>query len=161
MAPNGDQIINASRTGENVNRKTDKALLNYINNSLRATRPWAKLLSILGFIFVGITIISGIAMTIGKNFWPVSAKSPFLSATGLVNIPLSILYLVPSIWLYKYASAIRRFLEGGGAIELGNALAYQKSFWKFVGIMTLVCLILAVCGILAAVFIPILLSHRS
>jgi hypothetical protein len=161
MAPNEDQIVNASPTEKNVNRKTDEALLNYINNSLRATRPWAKLLAIIGFIFVGITIITGIAMTVGKNFLPASAKSPPLLATGMINIPLSILYLVPSIWLYKYASAIRRFLEGDGAIELGNALAYQKSFWKFVGITTLVSLILAVCGIVAAVFIPILLSSRS
>ncbi|MEX1329683.1 MAG: hypothetical protein AB1Z29_23010, partial [Desulfobacterales bacterium] len=66
-------------------------------------------------------------------------------------------YLIPSIWLYKYSSAISRFLGGGGATELGNALVYQKSFWKYVGIMVLISMIVAILGILAAVFIPPLL----
>ena len=60
-------------------------------------------------------------------------------------------------WLYKYSSAISRFLDGGGATELGNALVYQKSFWKYVGIMVLISMIVAILGILAAVFIPPLL----
>ena len=60
-------------------------------------------------------------------------------------------------WLYKYSSAISRFLGGGGATELGNELLYQKSFWKYVGIMVLISMIVAILGILAAVFIPPLL----
>jgi type IV secretory pathway VirB6-like protein len=66
--------------------------------------------------------------------------------------------LVPSIWLSKYSSAITRFLSGGGAIELGNAIAFQKSFWKFVGITTVVFIVIAVLGIIAAIFIPRFLS---
>jgi hypothetical protein len=77
--------------------------------------------------------------------------------TGAINVAVSIFYLIPSIWLYKYSSAISRFLGGGGASELGNALVYQKSFWKYVGIMILVSMMVAILGILAAVFIPSLL----
>jgi hypothetical protein len=86
-----------------------------------------------------------------------SADAPALMFTGVINIAISIFYLIPSIWLFKYSSAISRFLGGGGAIELGHALAYQKSFWKFVGIMTLISMIIAILGIAAAVFVPTLL----
>jgi hypothetical protein len=65
--------------------------------------------------------------------------------------------LIPSICLYRYSSAISRFLGGGGATELGNALAYQKSFWVYVGILILISMMVAILGILAAVFTPSLL----
>jgi hypothetical protein len=73
----------------------------------------------------------------------------------------AIFYLIPSIWLYKYSSAISRFLGGGGATELGNALVYQKSFWKFVGIMIVIAMIVGIFVILAAVFIPSLLKFLN
>jgi hypothetical protein len=69
--------------------------------------------------------------------------------------------LIPSIWLYKYSSAISRFLGGGAATELGNALVYQKSFWKYVGILILISMFVAILGILAAVLIPSLLMHLN
>ena len=140
-----------------TNRGTDRAILNHINDALRSTRPWTRLLSILGFIATVILIISGIAMMLGRNFLPKSTDTPALMLIGTLNVAVSIFYLIPSVWLYKYSSAISRFLEGGGASELGNAVAYQKSFWKYVGIMILISMIVAILGILAAVFIPSIL----
>jgi len=158
----------ASSEGQDVNEprpdmdpKTDRAMLNYINNALRATRPWTRLLSILGFIFVAVSILSGLALIFGRRFLPAAAETPPLLLTGTINIAASIFYLIPSIWLFKYSSAISRFLGGGGAIELGNALTYQKSFWKFVGIITLIVIIIAIVGVLAAIFIPTLIMFRN
>ena len=153
------QDVNESRP--DINPKTDRAMLNYINNALRATRPWTRLLSILGFILVAVSILSGLALFFGRRFLPAAAETPPLLLTGTINIAASIFYLIPSIWLFKYSSAISRFLGGGGAIELGNALTYQKSFWKFVGIITLIVIIIAIVGILAAIFIPTLLVFRN
>ena len=143
------------------NRETDRAILNLINDTLRATRPWTRLLSILGFVVAAILIVSGIAMMLGRNFLPNSTDTPAPMLTGAINIAVSIFYLIPSIWLYKYSSAISRFLEGGGATELGNALVYQKSFWKYIGIIVLISMIVAILGILAAVLIPSLLMFHN
>jgi hypothetical protein len=159
MAIDEEQSVNDSKT--DVNRKADKALLNYIKNTLRATRPWTRLLAILGFIMAAITLLSGTAMIIGRNVIPAVAGKPPPVLTGVVTAATSIVYLVPSIWLLKYSSAITRFLDGGGAVELANALVYQKSFWKFIGIITLVSIMLAVFGILAAVVVPTLLFFRG
>jgi hypothetical protein len=46
-------------------------------------------------------------------------------------------------------------------VQLGNAIAYQKSFWKFMGILVLVCIVIAILGILAAILIPTFLAFRG
>jgi hypothetical protein len=138
-----------------------KAIHNYIKKSLRATRPWTRLLSVLGFIGTALIILAGIAMIVGKGFIPMSEKAPPLAFMGIFYIMASVFYLVPSIWLSKYSSAITAFLDAGDALELGKAIAYQKSFWKFVGSLALVSIAVAVLGIVAAIMIPILLSFRG
>ena len=105
-------------------------------------------------------ILTGIVMILGGKFFQAAENAPLPAFTGIINIVASIFYLVPSIWLSKYSSAITRFLSGGGAIELGKAIAFQKSFWKFVGIMTVVLIGFAVMGIIAAIFIPRFLSFN-
>ncbi len=144
-------------------RKIDhnRAILNYIRKSLRATRPWTRLLSVLGFIAAGLTVLGGVAMIVGKSFIPVSETMLPITYVGIIYILTSIFYLVPSIWLAKYSSAIAAFLKSGEAIVFGNAMAYQKSFWKFVGVLAVVSIVLTVLGILAAILIPAFLSLRG
>jgi hypothetical protein len=43
--------------------------------------------------------------------------------------------------------------------ELEAALSYQKSFWKFAGILCLIGIIFAVVGIVAAIAIPLMVRH--
>ena len=144
-------------------RKIDRnrAILNYIRKSLRATRPWTRLLSVLGFIVTGLTVLAGIAMIVGKNFIPVSENAPPMTYIGIFYILTSVFYLVPSIWLSKYSSAIAAFQKSGDAVDFANAMAYQKSFWKFVGILALVSIVLTILGIVAAIIIPTVLSVRA
>ncbi len=144
-------------TGVDKNR----AVLNYIMNSLRATKPWTRLISVLGFIGTGLTVLVGLGIVLGRNFLPVSPKAPPLLFLGIFYILTSVLYLIPSIWLSKYSSAIASFLKRGDSVQLGNAIAYQKSFWKFVGILVLVSIVLAIVGIIAAILIPTFLAFRA
>ncbi len=139
----------------------NRAVLNYIMNSLRATKPWTRLLSILGFIGTGLTVIVGLGIILGGNFLPMPPDAPPLIFVGVFYILTSVLYLVPSIWLSKYSSAIASFLKGGDSVQLGNAIAYQKSFWKFVGILVLVSLVFMIVGIIAAILIPTFLAFRG
>ena len=141
----------------------NKAILNYIMNSLRATKPLTRLLSILGFIGTGLTILVGLGLMVGGNFIPISPQAPpwaFLGL-GIFYILTSIFYLVPSIWLSKYSSAIASFLKRGDSVQLGKAMAYQKSFWKFVGILVLVFIVIAILVILAAFLIPSFLAFQE
>ena len=139
----------------------DRAILNYIRKSLRATRPWTRLLSVLGFIGTGLMVLAGLGVIVGETFIPVSEKTPPLVFMGILYILSSVFYLVPSIWLSKFSTAVSVFLKSGDAIELGKAIAYQKSFWKFIGILTVVSIALIVLGIIAAILIPTLITFRG
>jgi hypothetical protein len=156
-------IMGQNAPGPAIEAKVDenKAILNYMVNSLRATRPWTRLISILGFIGVAFSILAGIAMIIGRNFFPISDKAPPLAFLGIIYMLTSVFYLVPSIWLSKYSSAISSFLKESDAIQLAKAIAYQKSFWKFVGITVLVFIVIAILGVIAATLIPTLLLFQG
>ena len=153
--------LDTTDPGPDGSVERNRAILNYIRKSMRATWPWTRLLSVLGFIGTGLTILAGLAMIVGESFIPVSEKSPPLLIMGILYILSSVIYLIPSIWLAKYSTAISAFLKAGDAIELGKAIAYQKSFWKFIGILALVSIALTLLGIVAAILIPALLSLRA
>jgi hypothetical protein len=155
------QDVPQPREAKDTSVDKNKAILNYIMKSLRATKPWTRLLSILGFIGTGFTILLGLGMMLGGNFIPIPPEAPPLVYLGIFYILTSVFYLVPSIWLSKYSSAIDSFLKGGDSVQLGNAMAYQKSFWKFVGILMLVFIIIAILGLLAAILIPVYLAFRG
>lgn len=146
---------------EDTGVKENRAILNYIRNSLRGTRPWTRFLSIMGFIATGLTILMGLGIMMGGSFFPVPPEAPPLAYLGIFYILTSVLYLIPSIWLSKYSSAIDSFLKGGKSVQLGNAIAYQKSFWKFIGILVLVSIVIMILGILAAILIPTFLAFRG
>lgn len=122
--------------------------------SLSQTKPWAMLLSIVGFISIGILIILGVI-----NIFVTSYNSPDGSIVpaivgGGINILMGVLYFFPSLFLFKFASSIGRLIDNGGAREMEESLSYQKSAWKFIGILTLVTFAFAILGIAAAIIIP-------
>jgi hypothetical protein len=54
---------------------------------------------------------------------------------GLVQFP-------PVFFLHRYAGRIAKLAASGAPSDLEDALRAQKSFWKYVGIFTLVVMIL-------------------
>ena len=122
--------------------------------SLRQTRPWARFLSILGFISISLMVIGGtinIFVLSGDN-----AQNTFLPAIfmGALNILMGLLYLFPALFLFKFSTSIGRLLDGGGPREMEETLSNQKSFWKFIGILIIVIFCIAILGIVAAIIIP-------
>ena len=127
--------------------------------SIVSTKTWTKFLSIMGFITAGFVIIVGIIfMIFGGAIFSKEAEAPYAVLIGIVYILMSLLYIIPSRYLFMYSSALSRFLGAKSELELESALSYQKSFWKFWGILFLIGIIIAVIGIFAAITIPLLLG---
>lgn len=124
-------------------------------DSLRATKPWTKFLAILGFIGVIFMLLSAAFFMFIGNTFPQQKTGP-PAFMGFFYILFSVLYLMPALYLYKYSASIGNFLKSNGALELESALSYQKSFWKFVGIVALIGVVLGVLGMAAAIAIPII-----
>jgi hypothetical protein len=114
--------------------------------ALRQTKPWARFLSIMGFVGAGFMLIASIGMgAFGafQFFNEAPTEGATLMGMALLYVFLSIFYVPPSVYLFRYASAIGTALAApskSAAVE--KALQHQKSFWKFVGIMTLVAMLL-------------------
>ena len=110
---------------------------------LRATKPWVRLISVVMFIFVGLTFLGGIFMIFGSaaagGMRGAGAVSPIV---GIFYFIFGGLYLIPAYFLHQYASSINDLLRGGGDVAMETALGSQKSFWKFSGILTLIVICL-------------------
>jgi hypothetical protein len=107
---------------------------------LQRTRPWVRFLGLVGFVWSGLLIVGGLA----GGAVMLAASRP--EGIGLLFVyPLAgVLYIYPSLCLFRYADGIGRFLATGGVDALALALDAQRAFWKFAGLLTVVSLVVAV-----------------
>ena len=136
----GQQIVSS------VVKVTDQ-MIDY----LRSIKMWTKFLSIMGFIVAAFMVLMGIFI--------MCAGTKIPAFMGVIYILFSIFYIIPSIYLFKYSSALNRYLNNKMESEMESALSYQKSFWKFTGVLCVIGIIFAVAGIIAAIVIPLMLKH--
>jgi hypothetical protein len=134
-----------------------------MTDSMRSTKLWTKFLSIMGFIGTGFTMLVGIFIMFAGNLFPKAGDTGMTVVMGIFYMLFSVLYLIPSLYLFKYSSALNRFLGSKMESEMEAAFSYQKSFWKFMGILCLIGMILALIGIIAAILIPIMvgMGHKA
>jgi hypothetical protein len=102
---------------------------------LRQTRPWARLVAVLLFIAGGLCVLVGCFGGLALLAAPHADR--WVGWLMLLYLPLALLYVVPAVLLNRYASHIGATLLGRRELDLEQALAAQRSFWKFVGITIL------------------------
>lgn len=128
---------------------------------LSQTKPWVRFMSIIVFISVGFMALGGLAMFLvgfagnifGKAAEPYTLVPGGTVTAGIVYIVLAVLYIAPGIFLSRYASAIKKLEASPDSRSLETAIKYQRSFWRYVGVITVFCLVVsaAVCAFLVAV----------
>lgn len=112
--------------------------------ALRETRPWVLLLAILGAIVTGLMVLGGMAMMLmggmvsSRAGWPAG----LMAGMAIAYIILAAIYIYPIIKLFKYSAAIRRLGSSNAAADLDDAMRQQKSFWKFIGILALIMIVI-------------------
>ena len=101
---------------------------------LQATKPWVRFMSVISFIMAGFMVVFGVIIMLMPN----AGMGGFSVLLGFIYVLLAGLYVGPAYFLHQFASSIGNLMDGGGDVALEAVLASQKSFWRFVGIMTLV-----------------------
>lgn len=129
-----------------------------ILQSLAGTKPWVRLCSVMGFIGAGFMILGGIVMMVsgaalGLSNQQTAGLAGMPVVIGVMYLVFSLLYLIPSIKLWKYGSAIYRLLSTNSVADLENAMEQQRGFWKFVGIMILIMLVFMVVAIVGGALV--------
>lgn len=111
-----------------------------VGEILRRTAPWAKFVAILYCIGAGLMVLVGI----GAALMGLATRQPRMIV--LMAYPLfGILYLIPAMYLLRFARQARGFATGHQSRHLEEALDAQRSYWKFMGILmiiTFVCVLL-------------------
>ncbi|MDE2070108.1 MAG: hypothetical protein KGJ04_02435 [Gammaproteobacteria bacterium] len=133
---------------------TANALTDGMLDSLRRTRPWVIFLAILGFILTAFMIIGGLWMFAAFSLigaMPAQQPLPRVFGPalgfgiGAAEIVAAVfMYLLPGIILFRYGSAIGRMVPGNIQVAVEDALARQKSFWKYLGMLMIVLLVVYV-----------------
>lgn len=111
--------------------------------ALQGTKPWVRFCSILGFIFTGLIMMGAVSMIFFGSLMSGSMSEtevgmPFAGFSILMSavyILLGLLYLFPSIKLWKFGSRIVDLIGSQSTQDLEAALDAQRSFWKLVGIL--------------------------
>lgn len=118
--------------------------------ALRESAKWCMFLAIVGFIFIGLMVIAGAFMSVAMSAIPDNnpafggGMNPFMAIKGylgVVYILIALLYFFPVYYLFNYAKGTKQAFESGNSEVLTNALVNLKSHHKFLGIMTIVMIV--------------------
>ncbi len=129
---------------------------------LDQTRPWVRFMSILAFVGAGFMALAGaVIMLVGLagGLSDSGAGGMFGAiggvAIGGVYLGMACLYIAPGVFLHRFAGSIRQLKRDPNEGALEAALRHQRSFWRYIGIMSLVGLIVGVLAAILAVVIGI------
>ncbi len=111
-------------------------------NYLAETAKWAKLIAIVGFVFVGLMAI--LAFFIGSIIGAMTAATPeldqglgFMSTTFLtiMYLAIALISFIPILYLYRFATKTQMALRANNELVLTDAFKNLKSHYKFYGIL--------------------------
>lgn len=120
---------------------------------MQQTKPWVRFLSILGFISAAFMLLAAFVLGFGNRFGRMQG------VISVVYAVMAVLYVVGSVYLSRYASRITELQYTRDVESLESALEAQKSFWKLLGSVVAIMLLLYAVGIAIAVIVG--LSSRS
>ena len=120
---------------------------------LRDASKWAKFLAIAGFIFCGLfVVVAVLALTV------LSALFNSVGASGVGGMgggPIAIIYIAigaldffPCLYLYKFAARMQAALRTNDQERLNSSFRNMRAFYRFVGILMIVGLLVWLLGIL-------------
>jgi len=110
---------------------------------LITTAKWCKFYAIILFIGVALYVLIGLLMLVFGNY--AGQLQPELSAAmiapmGLFYILLAGIWVMPALYLLQFAKRTEKAVIENDTESLESALNRMKSFWKFMGIFTIVML---------------------
>ena len=118
------------------------------------TAKWSKFYAVLSFIGVAICVLMGILLLVSGHF--MAQIQPDLSAAmfsplGLVYIILGGILVMPALYLLQFSQKTEQAIAESNTEMMEQALNRMKSYWKFMGIFTIVMLVVSLLMVPVAV----------
>ncbi|MDD3078891.1 MAG: DUF5362 family protein [Paludibacter sp.] len=157
---------NATRSFET--RLNELQVSENIKKNLLVTTQWSTFLSILGFVYIGLIVLSGLFMSVAtslfhsgmmyQNNMMYNSFFPFRAlggGIGLIYIVIAVIYFFPVFYLFKFSDRIKKSISTLGQQELEDGILHLKKFFKFIGIATIVLIGITVLAIPIAIITAI------
>ena len=122
----------------------------------KETGKWAKLLAILGFVFIGFMIIA--AFTMGTFMAAFGGEETFAFqglVMGLIYLVMAGLYFFPVLYLYKFSTSIKQTFVNMDAACFNTAIGNLKSHYKYIGVFTVIIMAFYAMILLGAILMAI------
>lgn len=121
-------------------------MLDQAKKYLHSTSKWMKFMAIISCISVACMFMGGIAMLAGSsvmNQFPGFENFPAW-IFGLIYLIIACVYVLPVIYMFRASSAACEVVETNDNEMIVEFLKNNKNIWKFVGILTIVAIVIAV-----------------
>ena len=123
---------------------------------------WAKFLAIVGFVVCALVVLVGIFAgsflgMMGNRYGGEDFGDSNMSITGLgpmlsvFYIGMALLYFFPCLFLFRFATHMKKALAGGEQEILNKSFQNLKIMFRFVGILTIIILTIYAIIILMAI----------
>ena len=121
---------------------------------LAEARKWARFISIVMFVMIGLMILIGFMMGAIMDTLTSFSDQPAMPFSGgffmVFYIIMAAVYFFPVYYLYKFSENLGRALNTGSEAELTSAFEFLKKHYKFIGILTIVMIAFMILAFFAA-----------
>lgn len=118
-----------------VNNEEEMRLSSVGIGYLLETAKWARFLSIVGFVFVGLMVLGGLVMSVTM----MALVGPAM-LVGFLYVVMAVIYYFPILYLYKFSNDLKEAINRRDNEQLERALGSLQSHYKFLGVFTIVIL---------------------
>lgn len=107
---------------------------------LKDTRAWVRFVAVVWALANAFMVLMGLTfLTVGSAMMgPGGQRLP--GWMGLVYVAMGAFWAFPLVQLFRFSGTVDSLLADGRTATLEQALDFQRSFWKALGVMTLVAL---------------------
>lgn len=118
----------------------DMSITPEIKLFLKETAKWAKFLSIVGFVMIGLFVILAVFMSIFMgSMLSTMPEAGLMGAMGggifgFIYIVMAIIYFFPVLYMYRFATKMKIALNTNDQNFLTTSFENLKSCYKFMGI---------------------------
>ncbi|MFZ4261350.1 hypothetical protein ACFRAE_04865 [Sphingobacterium sp. HJSM2_6] len=173
MVNNENEFSNSLNPSNNLNEQNppNLVLTTASKDFLLETAKWAKFISLVGLIIIGIylvlllfmsTMFSSVFNQMFSKQVGMEAYSGILSGTYFfVIIVILLIYITPIWMLYKFSTKIKHAILQNNSEELQVSLNFLRRHYKFIGILVVIMLSFYALLIVGGFIISIISSINS
>lgn len=126
----------------------DQGALNHLNTA----RKWSMFLAILGFIFLGLFVLIGLATGTFLSAFSSGAKG--IGVPGALIIVLFVILgvacFLPVLFLFKFSKHMTKAVNSIDKQEINKAFRSLKFYFTYIGILVIIILILYLTALVIA-----------